>query len=315
MSKRFPEKLPISQSNAPVFLLGILQRSGTNYLYNLLLMHPALGDPAPIWEDHLLYHADMLFGYVKFVSREWEIDGLDTRPLAEEVASSLGNGLLDFLQSKTKDKRLLAKTPSVHNLSLFFRLFPSARLIILVRDGRAVVESGRRSFGWMYDIAIKRWAEAADEIRAFQQGQADQPCNYLLVRYEDVYADVEKELRRIFEFLELDASQYDFEAAKNMPIVGTSDYRKFGERSLHWNPIKKAEGFAPTRRWENWGRALHKRFNHLAGAELEYFDYHPKFKDGFEVFWKLWNFCMDVFLFLLWRARKIKRSSRVMHEW
>ena len=303
----------LESCGAPIFILGILQRSGTNFLYNLLLLHPACGDPAPVWEDFLCHHADLLSIYVDRVSRGWKMDGVDTSNLKWEVYEHIGNGIVDFLQSRTGGKRLVAKTPSVQNLDCFFKLFPKAKLIIVVRDGRALVESGRRSFGWNYEIAMRRWAEAATVIRAFQEQIKDFSSQYILVRYEDLYRDVENEVKRILAFLDLDSSLYDFEAARNLPIIGTSELKQWGEKSLHWDPVQKKEGFDPLHRSDKWKRALNERFNHIAADQPAHFGYEKKSFSSQTMFWKIWNWFMDVRLFLLWNARKIKRLSIIVH--
>ena len=85
---------------APIFLLGIAQRSGTHYLYDALLLHPGISpalvtndDPAqPSWEDHLLSEADGLRTYVDRVERRWNLDAehaAATRP--RRAAARRGN--------------------------------------------------------------------------------------------------------------------------------------------------------------------------------------------------------------------------------
>ncbi len=145
----------------PIFILGIMPRSGTNYLYNLLLLHPDCGDPEPIWEDYFLHHSDILLRYVEILSDQWKLPEENKTVQESQLCSNLGYGIISYLYAKTAKKRLVAKTPSVYNLNNFYKFFPDAYLIIIVRDGRSVVESGRKSFGWNYEIAMKRWAEAA----------------------------------------------------------------------------------------------------------------------------------------------------------
>jgi protein-tyrosine sulfotransferase len=297
---------------SPIFILGVLQRSGTNYLYNLLLLHPHCGDPAPVWEDYLCHHADLLSAYAQAVAAEWKIDGVDTLSLQHEIHEYIGNGIVRFLQSKSVGKRLIAKTPSVHNLNQFFKLFPKAKLIIIVRDGRALVESGRRSFGWNYQIAMKRWAEAAAVIRSFQEQNGNSESRFLIVRYEDIFTNVEQEIRRILNFAGLDANLYDFNAACNLPVRGTSELKQSGDKALHWDPVQKKADFAPTHRSDKWGRALHERFNHIAGEQLKYFGYEKKTFASFALFWKTWNWVMDIPLFLLWNTRRLKRLNIIV---
>jgi hypothetical protein len=53
-------------------ILGILQRSGTNYLWNLLDQHPACARVVTIGEDFLLANADRLEDFVGSVTGYWD---------------------------------------------------------------------------------------------------------------------------------------------------------------------------------------------------------------------------------------------------
>ena len=57
--------------------------------------------------------------------------------------------------------RLVTKTPTVKNLGLFFQLFPTSKLLVLVRDGRSVVESAVRTFDRPYGHAAREWASSS----------------------------------------------------------------------------------------------------------------------------------------------------------
>ena len=133
---------PLAPANRdPIFILGIAERSGTNFLLNLLLLHPDCGAPDPIWEDYLVHYADLLALYADSVFKRWKrIAGVETC-LVDSLYQALGNGIVSSLASLTGERRLITKTPSVNNLGFFFKLFPRAHLLVLLRDGRSVVES------------------------------------------------------------------------------------------------------------------------------------------------------------------------------
>src|SRR5260370_30273030 len=91
----------------------------------------------------------------------------------------MGDGLISFLvqlreieegagtaTAGSERARLIMRTPSVQHLSRVFRLFPDARVLVLVRDPRSVVESGRAGFGWTPETAMQLWAEGARTILA-----------------------------------------------------------------------------------------------------------------------------------------------------
>jgi protein-tyrosine sulfotransferase len=265
---------PVSDRQVgPIFIHGILQRSGTNFLWDLLLLHPDCA-PArdPIREDLFLQHSDPLVAFVETVRSCWDpIWGTFGGDLPDRLYAGIGAGLLSFLRTDA-DRRLVTKSPSVRHLERFFTFFPSAQLLILVRDGRSVVQSGVDTFGWDFDFVCRAWAEAADTIRRFQQTESGRADRWRVVRYEDLVDDMEGQLRLLFEFLGLDATRYDFDAARNLPVRGSS---WFGRRStgVHWQAVAKDASFVPKQRWHSWSAGHLDRFEWLAGEQLRAFDY------------------------------------------
>jgi hypothetical protein len=294
----------------PIFILGILSRSGTNYLYKLLCLHPDCDASAPIPEDYLIHCADLLVEYVNSVSSNWlSVWGVEDQK--EILCQSLGNGLFSFLTAQVKGNetqvksRIVTKTPSVRNLGYFFRLFPRAHLIVLVRDGRAVVESCVKTFGSNYETIMRHWADAAQTILCFGQATKNSGFKYLVVRYEDLCNNLEEELHRIFAFLGLDVETYDFNAAANLLVYGSSELCEHGEGVFHWKPAEKPPDFNPVQRWNHWGRALHERFNWIAGQYLAQFGYEKKQYSTNRLLWFVWNKVLDI----KWRVRETVRKQ------
>ena len=200
--------------------------------------------------------------------------------------------------------RVVTKTPSVQNLHYFFKLFPQAHLLILVRDGRAVVESSVKSFNSNYETMMRHWANAARTILHFKQSCRDSDYKYLIVRYEDLWSSREKELRKILAFLGLDIETYNFEAAESLPISGSSVLRKQSGGVLHWHPVEQTPDFDPLHRWSHWDRALHRRFNWIAGPFLAKFGYEEvQYAD--HLLRRMWNRVLDI----KWHLRDTVRSQ------
>ena len=255
----------------PVFILGIRPRSGTNFLWDLLRLHPQLAAPrAPVNEDFLVKHSNHLTRYARDVRKHWK-KWDRSEDIPGEILAALGRGLLDFMEEQPQ-KRLVTKTPTVVNLANFHSLFPQAQLILLVRDGRAVVESGMRSFGWDFDTAAHRWKTAADEIKRFQDSHI-RP--YHLVRYEDLLHDLEGTLRETLGFLDLDIAAYDFEDAATLPVRGSSTFHRRSGHKVSWAPVSKTDKFDPAARWKQWDEGMLRRFDYIAGDRLGYFGYEP----------------------------------------
>lgn len=299
-----------SENNAagpltPIFILGIFPRSGTNFLYNLLQLHPACGEASPIWEDYFLRHIDELLKYTKSVSHHWA-PGRGLAPgTMESLYESFGDAIASFLASRNPQRRIVTKTPRVDNLSEFPRFFPNVRLLILMRDGRAVVESGIKTFGWHRGWAIKEWSRAAKTIRDFDQANRDGEFKYLIVKYEDLWTSLDTELPKILDFLDLDVSAYDLDAAHHLPVKGSSTVRSSAKDTMHWEPMEKTVAFDPMSRWRHWSRARHERFNWIAGDLMLHFGYELQRTPSNQWFWNTRNRVHDLLQGLLWPLRPV----------
>lgn len=296
---------------SPIFIVGIMPRSGTNFFHDLLLLHPQCEAGLPA-EDFFTAHSDLLVKYVQSISKKWKPHWKIKQHLAQPewvAMQHIGEGLISFLNLKvgpealngdqqtsnpSPQKRVVTKTPSVKNLENFFKLFPKAQLLILVRDGRSVIESGMYSFQWNFEVMTHAWADAAKTILEFQQCLPDSEFSYLVVRYEDVYQQPEKELKKIFSFLGLDTDCYDFQQAVHLPVRGSSEHHRKGKEHLHWKPIEKTQDFNPLQRWSYWSRAKHQRFNWIAGKYQLHFGYCQPTDLEFSVLWQIWNFVLDI---------------------
>jgi hypothetical protein len=328
-----------AQCTDPVFILGIAARCGTNYLHDLIRMHPDCDSgSAMLEEDNLLANAHLLTKYVDGVSRWWKQHwgSEELRAEKQALAQQIGQGLVAFLSAQLerrkhisgkndshgRPQRLVTKTPTVKNLSLFVPMFPTAKLLVLIRDGRSVVESAARTFDRPYGHAAREWADSAAIIQDYCKNHLEQP--FLLVRYEDLYSNVEKELRRIFEYLQLDADAYDYAGAINLPVRGSSTLRgqpsahgvPWVAQGIHWDPVAKPANFNPVERWANWSRAKHERFNWLAGEYLEKFGYTRKTYPGGRLFWSSWNLMLDALHAdsALWLGRRIRRRWKEVNS-
>ena len=58
------------QSPPPIFILGIMPRSSTNFLHHLVCLHPDC-TPTLAWEDFVIYPASLLDAYAHAVYCEW----------------------------------------------------------------------------------------------------------------------------------------------------------------------------------------------------------------------------------------------------
>lgn len=268
-------------TNGPIFILGMLQRTGTNHLWDLIGLHPDTFKLEPVFEDHLLKWSGHLDAYVDDVTAHWSPDW--NVPASERAAllRSLGSGLAGWVAGHS-ERRVVTKMPSVEQVGRFFDLFDDSPLVVLVRDGRNVSESGVTSFGWSYERAFRRWSRAADVVLDVVERFGDDP-RLAVVKYEDVVDRPADVMRRLCVTTGLDVDRYPFDAIDALPVRGSSTLRVAGEGAIHWAPTERAADFDPHARWQSWDDHRHRRFAAVAGAQQRALGYEcldPAGSDG-----------------------------------
>jgi hypothetical protein len=158
------------------------------------------------------------------------------------------------------------KTPMyMQNLRLLERLFPDARFVHLIRDGRDAATSflamprGIVTETWMHPRTPAGFAcQWRTEVAAARRLGGRVGSRYLEIRYEDLVADVEPTLRRICEF-----AQLEYEPAM-------SDYA--GTVDVSAKPHQQSLKQPPTQGLRDWRTQMSSSdvaaFEHVAGDLL-----------------------------------------------
>jgi len=198
----------------PVFLVGS-ERSGTTLLRLLLDHHPDIAfnleseflvrqiSDTGVFPDVATYRRklaeDRVFRHSRFVIDE----SLDFPSLVN-----------DFLRQKRErdGKRIVGATVHYDFRKLKY-LWPRARYIYLLRDGRDVTSSVVQ-MGWAGNgyVAAKWWLDAESEWSEVRRGL--DRSNWLEVRYEELTADAPGQLRKICDFIGVAYSERMFDYAK-----------------------------------------------------------------------------------------------------
>ncbi|HET9101994.1 MAG TPA: sulfotransferase [Solirubrobacteraceae bacterium] len=162
------------------------------------------------------------------------------------------------------------KTPHyVHHIAALLDVWPRARFVILVRDGRDVALSVRRMpFGPNNAWAAASWW--ARGIRAGQAAAAAHPEAVMTVRYEDLVADPQRRVPEICAFAGLTF-------APEMLAIEKADRAKIVADQTGWFPgLFDGIHTAASGRWQREMPARDQRiFASLAGPELRAFGYPP----------------------------------------
>ncbi len=237
------------------FVVGA-PRSGTTWLQQLLLVHPliATGGESHIFCEGLPAIFDN-FAYADETSHlsTWVAEGelvTAARAFCDQVFGAQLRG------SRPGAEAVLEKTPN-HRMqaALQAKIYPDARYVHIVRDGRDVAASQhsmwRKQGGGAEYTSVRRvaegWAEAVRDIRTHFGGLA-----YLELRYEDVVSDTPTALAKIFEHLQL---PYDDELCR--------DAASFGDA-----PVNTAPGSVDVGVRKHQGNLLAERSVAVAAGDL-----------------------------------------------
>ena len=259
--------------NNTIFIFGMTKRVGTNYLMRMFKKHAGCVNCPPIWESYLLSPSEHLVNYVREVEKCWG-SWKDKGPFKEELLESIGEGLNLFLRRRAGNKtsRLLTKTPSVAGLRYFPYVFPNAKCVILIRDGRDVTASMMKGFGLSFEEAMQRWVNAGIYLIDSINFNPNFSKNHLIICYEELVENTVEILKKIFDHFSLDHSIYNFKKLEAMPIYGSSFIRD-GKDKLHWNPVPVTKEFKKLCRWANWDKKQRRQFKDIAGETMNQLGY------------------------------------------
>lgn len=199
------------------------------------------------------------------------------RELPRDVAAII-DAVFRFFASKHDKVRWCDKSPqNVQHLALLGEVFPEARFVHVIRDGRACAASFNRRWGRKPELTIYRWKNVVAEGR--RQGSL-LGRRYMEVRYEDLTATPEYWMKGICSFLDVD---YD-------PRVLLSREPQSEAPNSSGRIRRKPEIWR-----ERFADSTVRRLEGISGAYLAEMGYETKFHTGSKAPAE-WQLC-------LWRGR------------
>ena len=270
----------------PIFVVGA-PRSGTTLLAVLLDRHSHIAIP-----PETQFFADFipsLPGTSKTTNRSEKIAlalsyhriqdvGLQKEQL-EEAFSHLPNtwpcllqAVLEIYALGQNKNRVGEKSPKhVGHVPEILKVFPDARIICLVRDGRDVVRS-LQNVPWAepdnsrrLNIFCMEWADYAELAVGYHEQYSKE--QFLLVKYEDVLLSPRGELEKISHFIgeEFEEGQLDVTAKSNVVPGWESEWKN------------KSTAMLDPERVEAWRRQADREqvwfMNSMMGKSLELLGY------------------------------------------
>jgi hypothetical protein len=218
--------------NPPILMVGS-QNSGTTVLGDALAVHPEIANRS---EERVLWEKD-------FHSKD-----LDLVKTAEDATPAVVRrirGNFAYFQWTTGKPYVLNKHPeNCFRIHFMKRIFPEARILHIVRDGHAAINSNnkravpgpgepRAPFGgysrppgwraWLDRPPLEQfafmWNESA--LYAAREGRK-YGDDYLEIRYEDLTARGPEEIARIWTWLGLDATP---EVLARLPVFRDQNHK------------------------------------------------------------------------------------------
>ncbi|GAK55293.1 hypothetical protein U27_02125 [Candidatus Vecturithrix granuli] len=250
-----------------VFLHGVTPRSGTGYVSHLIGLHPDIHKhPQDIWEVPFLKHSDDLIAFRDHF--------FDTYPYNrgkigdDDFFVLFGSAFIGYMYALTNpQQRLLLTEPGVEFLQYFYRFFPHEQLLLLMRDGRDVVESHIKTWsnGSFADYC-SYWAQSARLMLQFYEASKNTPYQCWMGKYEEAFFQPEDFVKRICTYLGLEPSKYPYERIADIPVIGSSTFQEV--QKGNWVSKPRHENFKPIGRWQQWSEVQKDIFKKIAGQTL-----------------------------------------------
>jgi len=259
-----------------IFIVGALNRSGTNFLSDIVQLD-ARFEPSPnIGEDYFLVYSDLLETYCKQTTRHWGKSWREPNNTgSQDMIKAIGESLLSFsLNGSSCSQHVVFKTPRADNLSNFFKMFPELKVMLLVRDGRDTVDSFLKSFdNYSFIDVVKLWVKGVESILSFiEKCDAGSKNNVLLLKYEDIINGCPETVNKICDFCSLDPISVNINSIQDMPLRGSSVIRG-GSKEVHWGLESKPKDYALQGKWRSWPKFKKILFNLIAGNTMKKLGY------------------------------------------
>lgn len=192
--------------NTPLIFVGGVPRSGTTLMRAMLDAHPHVrcGEETRVIPRLLAMHST-------WSRSARERMRLDEAGVTDEVLdAAIRAFLLEVIVGHGEPApRLCNKDPfTLKSLDYLSRLFPHAKFVLMLRDGRATVHSmiSRRVTITGFDLSsyrdcLVKWSRAAESM--YEQCREAGPERCMLLRYEQLVLEPQRSMQRLLHFLDL----------------------------------------------------------------------------------------------------------------
>lgn len=198
----------------PIFIVGS-PRSGTTFLRDLLNSHPhlaipnethfipklylAYGEPQSLTEVKKIFQWIEKTSYFRRFQIELKSDDLNNCQTFSDIIYLIFNA---YAQKQGK-KRWADKTPTyLNHMQLLLKIFPNAKFIHLIRDGRDVALSMIPLVFSHNNIYTAAWGWKNTVNKGIKQSRSIPQGQYLEIRFEDLILETEKTMKNLCQFID-----------------------------------------------------------------------------------------------------------------
>lgn len=234
----------VEAQEAPIIIVGAA-RSGTTYLVQILNHHPAvyITDETRIfvWAHEAMNR----------ITQNQRVFFRERDSFISYLGGSLPELIIEFYRYMRpnlcnwgdKNPHYLAQE-NAGCLETILHLFPHARFIHIIRDGRDVVTSGLRGAWPDFEKVHQMWTSHVDNGRVL--GAKLSKAQYFELKYEELIADDVKSTEEIFDFLGIEIHERVLEFCKRQrekrtPFCAPSRDIRTNVAASDWGRVLTAE--------------------------------------------------------------------------
>lgn len=258
----------IRDVDRPIFVVGC-QRSGTTALTVMLDRHSRIAVPSETqyfcrftvrdraMASEMTHEGLLQRACDDFFIKQAGFTPDELRPYFTRQDATYGglfHAMLEcFVARRGKPRPAEKSCDHIYHLDEIFRLYPNAKVICILRDGRDVVRS-LRSVPWgrdkRYAGLCRQWNRSVNEMLRAKERLS--PDRFFVVRYEDLMTAPEPTLRALSEFIGEDFEPGQIEESKSSVAVPDAELKWKGkargapdaQRVAAWRQGSSAEEIA-----------------------------------------------------------------------
>ena len=184
-----------------------------------------------------------------------------------EYLEYIGLGIRKMFTQKCGSDIFIEQSPeNILIVDKILIMFPDAKIINMIRDGREVVSSMLNSgfaSPWSkdFELSCETWSHFVKKGWEFSQKYTE---NVLNVYQKDLVYDTKNAVKKVFNFLELNYEEKTVEYLQTKRVNSS-----YGNDEKNNFKTAKDTGLLKKPQWESWSNSEKKKFEEIAGRTMK----------------------------------------------